>query len=227
MIVIHEAGASTSTSATSQPLRQPRLRRPRRRTSTRAKAARRRRGDVRGAHEAALLDVRRRRVRGDLEGAADHLRARPGRQRQGRAASASAWAAAIPCCWPSPAIALTPPWTAGAGSSTAPRPRSAPPRSAPRPRSSWPGSCAARCWPPSGPRTRTRRRRSPSSCASAPRPPARRCEVDVYEGAGHAFFADYRPTYRPEPAARLWERIVPFLAAPRCVTSRAPDGGRS
>ncbi|HEY7961745.1 MAG TPA: dienelactone hydrolase family protein [Solirubrobacteraceae bacterium] len=35
--------------------------------------------------------------------------------------------------------------------------------------------------------------------------------VDVYEGAGHAFFADYRPSYRPEPAARLWERIVPFL----------------
>ncbi len=37
--------------------------------------------------------------------------------------------------------------------------------------------------------------------------------VDVYEGAGHAFFADYRPTYRPEPAARLWERVVPFLDA--------------
>jgi carboxymethylenebutenolidase len=36
--------------------------------------------------------------------------------------------------------------------------------------------------------------------------------VDVYEGAGHAFFADYRPTYRPEPAAKLWERVVPFLA---------------
>ena len=36
-------------------------------------------------------------------------------------------------------------------------------------------------------------------------------EVEVYEGAGHAFFADYRPTYRPEPAARLWEQIVPFL----------------
>jgi carboxymethylenebutenolidase len=36
--------------------------------------------------------------------------------------------------------------------------------------------------------------------------------VDVYEGAGHAFFADYRPTYRPEPAALLWERVVPFLA---------------
>jgi carboxymethylenebutenolidase len=36
--------------------------------------------------------------------------------------------------------------------------------------------------------------------------------VDVYEGAGHAFFADYRPTYRAAPAAKLWERLVPFLA---------------
>ncbi len=36
-------------------------------------------------------------------------------------------------------------------------------------------------------------------------------QVDVYEGAGHAFLADYRPTYRPEPAARLWGQIVPFL----------------
>jgi carboxymethylenebutenolidase len=37
-------------------------------------------------------------------------------------------------------------------------------------------------------------------------------KVDVYEGAGHAFFADYRPTYRPEPAAKLWLEIVPFFA---------------
>ncbi len=36
-------------------------------------------------------------------------------------------------------------------------------------------------------------------------------QVDVYEGAGHAFFADYRPSYRPEPAAELWRRVVPFL----------------
>jgi carboxymethylenebutenolidase len=36
-------------------------------------------------------------------------------------------------------------------------------------------------------------------------------QVDVYEGAGHAFFADYRPTYRPGPAAKLWTRLVPFL----------------
>ena len=36
-------------------------------------------------------------------------------------------------------------------------------------------------------------------------------KVDDYEGAGHAFFADYRPSYRPEPAAKLWREIVPFL----------------
>jgi carboxymethylenebutenolidase len=36
-------------------------------------------------------------------------------------------------------------------------------------------------------------------------------QVDVYDGAGHAFFADYRPSYRPEAAAQLWERVVPFL----------------
>jgi carboxymethylenebutenolidase len=36
--------------------------------------------------------------------------------------------------------------------------------------------------------------------------------VDVYEGAGHAFFADYRPNYRPQAAAKLWQEIVPFFA---------------
>jgi carboxymethylenebutenolidase len=36
-------------------------------------------------------------------------------------------------------------------------------------------------------------------------------QVDVYDDAGHAFFADYRPSYRPGPAALLWERVVPFL----------------
>jgi len=40
----------------------------------------------------------------------------------------------------------------------------------------------------------------------------REVQVDVYEGAGHAFFADYRPTYRAQPAAELWQRIVPFLS---------------
>jgi carboxymethylenebutenolidase len=37
-------------------------------------------------------------------------------------------------------------------------------------------------------------------------------QVDVYEDAGHAFFADYRPTYRPAAAAKLWQELVPFLA---------------
>ncbi len=37
-------------------------------------------------------------------------------------------------------------------------------------------------------------------------------KVDVYDGAGHAFFADYRPNYRPAAAAKLWGEIVPFLA---------------
>ena len=36
-------------------------------------------------------------------------------------------------------------------------------------------------------------------------------KVDMYEGAGHAFFADYRPSYRPAPAAKLWAEVVPFL----------------
>jgi carboxymethylenebutenolidase len=38
-------------------------------------------------------------------------------------------------------------------------------------------------------------------------------QVDVYDDAGHAFFADYRPSYRPKAAAKLWERVVPFLAS--------------
>jgi carboxymethylenebutenolidase len=40
----------------------------------------------------------------------------------------------------------------------------------------------------------------------------REVKVDIYEGAGHAFFADYRPNYRPAAAAKLWGEIVPFLA---------------
>lgn len=35
--------------------------------------------------------------------------------------------------------------------------------------------------------------------------------IDVYEDAGHAFFADYRPNYRPEAARRLWDAVVPWL----------------
>ncbi len=68
-----------------------------------------------------------------------------------------------------------------------------------------------------------RRRRRPeplararrAACAEAISSPAAKdgqeVKVDVYDGAGHAFFADYRPTYRPAPAAKLWAEIVPFL----------------
>lgn len=45
--------------------------------------------------------------------------------------------------------------------------------------------------------------------------------VDIYDGAGHAFFADYRPSYRAEPAAALWKRVVPFLARHLQGPSRA------
>jgi len=35
--------------------------------------------------------------------------------------------------------------------------------------------------------------------------------LEVYENAGHAFFADYRPNYREEAAHRLWPRVVEFF----------------
>jgi len=37
-------------------------------------------------------------------------------------------------------------------------------------------------------------------------------ELDVYENAGHAFFADYRPNYVETAAALLWERMTAFFA---------------
>jgi len=42
--------------------------------------------------------------------------------------------------------------------------------------------------------------------------------VEIYEGAGHAFFADDRPSYRAGPAATLWGEAVPFLE--RHLTTR-------
>jgi carboxymethylenebutenolidase len=36
-------------------------------------------------------------------------------------------------------------------------------------------------------------------------------EFVVYPGAPHAFFADYRPSYRPEAAADAWERCVAWF----------------
>lgn len=37
-------------------------------------------------------------------------------------------------------------------------------------------------------------------------------EIEVYEDAGHAFFADYRPNYHEPSAFRLWERMTGFFA---------------
>jgi len=35
--------------------------------------------------------------------------------------------------------------------------------------------------------------------------------IKVYKGAGHAFLADYRPSYREAPAAELWSDAVAFF----------------
>lgn len=37
-------------------------------------------------------------------------------------------------------------------------------------------------------------------------------ELEVYPDAGHAFFADHRPTYREAAAHALWPRLTGFLA---------------
>ncbi|HTZ87401.1 MAG TPA: dienelactone hydrolase family protein [Solirubrobacteraceae bacterium] len=60
--------------------------------------------------------------------------------------------------------------------------------------------------PELGARLREEAERSPAARAG------QEIKVDVYEGASHAFFADYRPSYRPEPATKLWAEVVPFLA---------------
>lgn len=35
--------------------------------------------------------------------------------------------------------------------------------------------------------------------------------IEVFEHAGHAFFADYRPSYQEEAAEQLWHEVVPYL----------------
>lgn len=37
------------------------------------------------------------------------------------------------------------------------------------------------------------------------------CEIVVFEGAPHAFHADYRPSYRAEPAKAAWSRLLDWL----------------
>jgi carboxymethylenebutenolidase len=38
-----------------------------------------------------------------------------------------------------------------------------------------------------------------------------KCEIHVYPDAPHAFFADYRPSYRPEAAADAWRRLLAWF----------------
>jgi carboxymethylenebutenolidase len=35
--------------------------------------------------------------------------------------------------------------------------------------------------------------------------------IKVYKNAGHAFLADYRPSYREGPAGELWQDVVAFF----------------
>ncbi len=151
-------------------------------------------------------------VRGDLDGAADHLRglARAsgrvgcigfcmgGRYTLLMAVTSDRLDAAVDC-WGGFIDRATPD-------------RALHPRAPHSPARAGRSSCTARCWPPWGPRTTTPRREIAEQLRERAAASGQEVEVDVYEGAGHAFFADYRPTYRPEPAARLWERIVPFLS---------------
>jgi carboxymethylenebutenolidase len=40
---------------------------------------------------------------------------------------------------------------------------------------------------------------------------AKRSQIQIYPEAGHAFFADYRPSYRPADAADGWQRLVAWM----------------
>jgi len=40
---------------------------------------------------------------------------------------------------------------------------------------------------------------------------SRRSQIQVYPDAGHAFFADYRPSYRADAAADGWKRLVAWF----------------
>jgi carboxymethylenebutenolidase len=44
-------------------------------------------------------------------------------------------------------------------------------------------------------------------------PPSRHSEIKVYPQAGHAFFADYRPSYRKEAAEDGWTRMLAWMKA--------------
>ena len=76
-------------------------------------------------------------------------------------------------------------------------------------------AAAARCSRRSAPRTRTPRRSSAEQLRERAAASGQEVKVDVYEGAGHAFFADYRPDLPSRAAAALlWQRDRAVPAAP-------------
>jgi len=42
-------------------------------------------------------------------------------------------------------------------------------------------------------------------------PPAKNSQFVVYDDAGHAFFADYRPSYRKADAEDSWKRALAWF----------------
>ena len=42
---------------------------------------------------------------------------------------------------------------------------------------------------------------------------SKKSQIQVYPDAGHAFFADYRPSYRPADAADGWSRMLAWFKA--------------
>ena len=86
------------------------------------------------------------------------------------------------------------------------------PRAPRLPRSSWPGNCTARCSPRSGAEDQNPSPELGAELRERASASGQEVKVDVYEGAGHAFLADFaRPTV-PSRRPGCGEQIVPFLA---------------
>ena len=168
--------------------------------------------DMQAMMRAPVLDVRRDRARRPRGRRRLPARAR-GLHRQGRLHRLLHGRALHAAVRRAPATASTPPSTAGAGSSTKPPRRSLharAPHAAARARRQLRcpllAAIGAEDHNPSPEIGEQLRERAAAS--------GQEVKVDVYEGAGHAFFADYRPSYRPEPAAQA-------VASRSCRSSHA------
>jgi carboxymethylenebutenolidase len=55
---------------------------------------------------------------------------------------------------------------------------------------------------------------SPADCAEIQRrlqQASKQVQCEIFKNAGHAFFADYRPSYREQAAFELWPKMVAFF----------------